>query len=78
MKYRTQTYYTDSQKPRHAFSTFKRDYMSRMNLCDAPTVLAQSAEAFEHFNGIRPHSSLGMMSPKECQSSTTTPPTSAN
>lgn len=65
MKYRTQTYYTDSQKPRHALSTFKRDYMSRMDLCDAPTVLVQLAEAFEHFNGIHPHSSLGMMSPKE-------------
>ena len=46
-------------------NTFKRDYMSRMDLCDAPTVLAQLPGAFEHFNEIHPHSSLKMMSPRE-------------
>ena len=46
-------------------NTFKRDYMSRMDLCDAPTVLDQLPGAFEHFNEIHPHSSLKMMSPRE-------------
>jgi putative transposase len=46
-------------------NTFKRDYMSRMELRDAPTVLAQLPGAFEHFNNIHPHSSLKMMSPRE-------------
>ena len=46
-------------------NTFKRDYMSRMDLRDAPTVLAQLPDAFEHFNEIHPHSSLKMMSPRE-------------
>ena len=46
-------------------NTFKRDYMSRMDLRDAPTVLAQLPGAFEHFNEIHPHSSLKMMSPME-------------
>ncbi|MPM10839.1 IS3 family transposase ISPa56 [bioreactor metagenome] len=46
-------------------NTFKRDYMSRMDLRDACTVLAQLAGAFEHFNEIHPHSSLKMLSPRE-------------
>ncbi len=46
-------------------NTFKRDYISRMDLRDAPTVLAQLPGAFEHFNEIHPHSSLKMMSPRE-------------
>lgn len=46
-------------------NTFKRDYMSRMDLRDAPTVLAQLAAAFEHFNEVHPHSSLKMLSPRE-------------
>ena len=46
-------------------NTFKRDYMSRMDLRDAPTVLAQLPGAFEHFNEIHTHSSLKMMSPRE-------------
>lgn len=46
-------------------NTFKRDYMSRMDLRDAPTVLAQLPGAFKHFNEIHPHSSLKMMSPRE-------------
>ena len=39
-------------------NTFRRDYESRMDLTDAPTVLAQLAAAFEHFNVVHPHSSL--------------------
>lgn len=46
-------------------NTFKRDYISRMDLRDAATVLAQLPAAFEHFNEIHPHSSLQMMSPRE-------------
>ncbi|MEG0557732.1 MAG: IS3 family transposase [Comamonas sp.] len=46
-------------------NTFKRDYVSRMDLHDAPTVLAQLAGAFEHFNEMHPHSSLKMLSPRE-------------
>ena len=46
-------------------NTFRRDYVSRMDLCDAPTVLAQLPAAFEHFNEVHPHSSLRMRSPRE-------------
>jgi transposase InsO family protein len=46
-------------------NTFRRDYESRMDLADAPTVLAQLAAAFEHFNEVHPHSSLKMRSPRE-------------
>jgi len=46
-------------------NTFRRDYQSRMDLSDAPTVLAQLAAAFEHFNEVHPHSSLKMRSPRE-------------
>jgi transposase InsO family protein len=46
-------------------NTFKRGYMSHMDLRDAPTVLAQLPAAFEHFNEIHPHSGLKMMSPRE-------------
>ncbi len=46
-------------------NTFRRDYESRMDLTDAPTVLAQLATAFEHFNEVHPHSSLKMRSPRE-------------
>ena len=46
-------------------NTFWRDYESRMDLSDAPTVLAQLADAFEHFNEIHPHSSLKMKSPRQ-------------
>jgi len=46
-------------------NTFRRDYESRMDLADAPTVLAQLAAAFEHFNEVHPHSSLNMKSPRE-------------
>ena len=46
-------------------NTFRRDYLSRMDLTDAPTVLAQLPEAFEHFNEVHPHSSLKMKSPRE-------------
>jgi putative transposase len=46
-------------------NTFKRDYVSRMDLADARTVLAQMAAAFEHFNEVHPHSALKMKSPRE-------------
>jgi putative transposase len=46
-------------------NTFKRDYVSRMDLADATTVMAQLPAAFEHFNNVHPHSSLRMRSPRE-------------
>ena len=46
-------------------NTFRRDYESRMDLSDAPTVLAQLPVAFEHFNEVHPHSSLKMRSPRQ-------------
>ena len=46
-------------------NTFKRDYVSRMDLRDAKTVLAHLPAAFEHFNDVHPHSSLKMKSPRE-------------
>ena len=46
-------------------NTFKRDYVARMDLRDAQTVLAQLPAAFEHFNELHPHSSLKMRSPRE-------------
>ena len=46
-------------------NTFKRDYVSRMDLADARTVMAQLPAAFEHFNNVHPHSSLKMRSPRE-------------
>ena len=46
-------------------NTFRRDYVSRMDLSDAPTVLAQLPAAFEHFNELHPHSGLKMKSPRE-------------
>jgi putative transposase len=46
-------------------NTFRRDYLSRMDLADAVTVLDQLQSAFEHFNEIHPHSSLKMRSPRE-------------
>lgn len=46
-------------------NTFLRDYLSRMDLRDARTVLDQLPAAFEHFNEVHPHSSLKMLSPRE-------------
>ena len=46
-------------------NTFRRDYLSRMDLTDAHTVLAQLPAAFEHFNEVHPHSGLKMKSPRE-------------
>ena len=48
-------------------NTFKRDYVSRMDLADARTVMEQMAAAFEHFNEVHPHSALKMKSPRECR-----------
>ncbi|MDP9882408.1 transposase InsO family protein [Variovorax boronicumulans] len=39
--------------------------VSRMQLADAGTVMAQMATAFEHFNEVHPHSALKMKSPRE-------------
>ena len=41
-------------------NTFKRDYVARMDLRDAATVLAQLPAAFEHFNGLHSDSALQM------------------
>ncbi len=46
-------------------NTFKRDYVSRMDLANARTVMAQMAAGFEHFNEVHPHSALKMKSPRE-------------
>lgn len=46
-------------------NSFKRDYVSRMDLADARTVMAQMAAAFEHFNEVHPHSALKMKSSRE-------------
>jgi putative transposase len=46
-------------------NTFRRDYLSRMDLTDALTVLVQLPAAFEHFNEVHSHSSLRMRSPRE-------------
>lgn len=46
-------------------NTFRRDYVSRMDLVDAQTVMAQLPAAFEHFNEVHPHSALKMKSPRE-------------
>lgn len=46
-------------------NTFKRDYVARMDLRDAPTVLAQLQAAFQYFNEVHPHSSLKVRSPRE-------------
>jgi transposase InsO family protein len=46
-------------------NTFRRDYLSRMDLSDPATVLSQLPAAFEHFNSVHPHSSLKLMSPRE-------------
>ena len=46
-------------------NTFRRDYLSRMDLNDALTVMRQLPAAFEHFNEAHPHSSLKMKSPRK-------------
>ena len=46
-------------------NTFKRDYVARMDLSDAATVLAQLPAAFECFSEVHPLSSLKMRSPRE-------------
>jgi putative transposase len=44
--------------------TFKRDYVERMDRCDALTVMRQLRSAFEHYNEVHPHSALKMLSPR--------------
>lgn len=46
-------------------NTFKRDYVARMELRDAQTVLAQLPAAFEHPNELHQHYSPKMRSPRE-------------
>ena len=46
-------------------NTFKRDYVARMDLWDAKTVLAQLPSAFEHFNEVRPRGTIGLIPPAE-------------
>ena len=51
--------------PQSFVNTFRRDYVSRMDLSDAPRVMRQLPAAFEHFNQVHPHSSLKMKSPQQ-------------
>jgi putative transposase len=44
--------------------TFKRDYVERMDRCDALTLMRQLRSAFEHYNEVHPHSALKMLSPR--------------
>lgn len=53
----------DGMAGRLLVNTFKRDYVGRMDLADARTVMAQMGAAFEHFNEVHPHSALKMRSP---------------
>lgn len=46
-------------------NTFKRDSVSRMNLANARTVMAQMTATFERFNEMHPHSAPNMKSPRE-------------
>jgi transposase InsO family protein len=46
-------------------NTFERDYVSRMDLADARTVMAQMPGALEHLNEVHPHSALKMKSHRE-------------
>ena len=39
-------------------NTFRRDYLARMDLGDAQSVLAQLPAAFKHFNEVHPHSCI--------------------
>ena len=44
--------------------TFKRDYVARMDRCNALTVMRQLQSAFEHYNEVHPHRALKMLSPR--------------
>ena len=44
--------------------TFKRDYVTHMDLRDASAVIAQLPAVFEHYNEVHPHSALRMKSPR--------------
>jgi transposase InsO family protein len=44
--------------------TFKRDYVYVQRNPDAATVLARLAADFHDYNEVRPHSRLGMRSPR--------------
>ena len=51
--------------PQSFVNTFRRDYVSRMDLSDAPRVMRQLPAAFKHFYQVHPHSSLKMKSPRQ-------------
>lgn len=46
-------------------NTLRRDYLNRVDITDAQTVLRQLPAASEHFKEVHPHSSLKMKSPRE-------------
>lgn len=46
-------------------NTFKRDFVSRIDLANERAVMAQMAEAFEHFNEVHPHLALKMKPPRK-------------
>lgn len=53
-------------RPRLRFvNTFERDYVCRMDLTDATTVMAELPAAIEHFNNVHQQSNLRMRSPRE-------------
>jgi putative transposase len=62
----TPAYSPESNGMAEAFvNTFKRDYVAGGDLSDAQTVIRQLPAWIEDYNQNAPHSSLGMLSPRE-------------